>query len=714
MSKRIRYRISGMSCQSCANRLEKVLNKQQGITHASVNFASEEALIDYHSDQHSPESLAQLIDKTGFQTSLNPSAKRPPLTLSLRQKILALLTFIFALNMLAMTFYPPLMLPLWLQAILASICQLWLAHPFYKSAIAAIKAKTANMDVLVVLGSSIIYLYSLFYTLHPTTSAQAHNTHNYFEASVMIIGFISLGKFLEARYKRQSQSSLEHLLQLTPAQVRVQRQDTLQTLPLDAIEIGDQIHAIEGQRIACDGIVVNGHFWCDESPLTGESHPSEKTTGQTVLAGAMVVQGSGIYQSQALGRDTLLGETIDALATAQNSKAPIARIADRVAAVFVPLVIAFSLLTFLLTGLFSEQWQNALLNAVAVLVIACPCALGLATPTAIIVGMGKTATRGIHFKTAAALEQASQIDTLVFDKTGTLTQGKPSIQAIWLADNSPIDRQSLLAITAAAQRHANHPIASAFLQEAQRHNLSLPSLEHFQSHVGQGIEAQHPEYGTLKIGTLAFTQTTLPDTLPELWQIATIVSVSLNHQPIGAFALSDPLRPDSLNTIQKLHAMGLTLILMSGDTPTVSQHIAKQLNIDTAHGAMRPKDKAQAIENLRQNGHHVAMVGDGINDTPALASANISFAMKSQAAIAEHSADAIINQPSALVDALLIAQQTVTHIKQNLFFAFIYNLIALPLAALGYLTPALAALAMALSSLSVLANAIRLKHRHIN
>ena len=430
-----------------------------------------------------------------------------------------------------------------------------------------------------------------------------------------------------------------------------------------------------------------------------------------VLAGAMVTQGSLIYRANQLGQQTLLGDMMKALSEAQGTKAPIARFADKVAAVFVPAVLLISAITFGATWWIKGDWVTALIHAVAVLVIACPCALGLATPAAIMVGMGKAVNAGIWFKDAASMEEAAHVDTVVLDKTGTITQGKLKIAAVWQPQSAVYSEEDLYRIAASVEQNANHPLAKAIVLAAQEKSLEIPTALSVHSEVGQGISAHIEGVGLVKVGKLTYCELTLPDNMPQIWQIASIVAVSVDNSPIGAFALADSLKEDSLQAIQRLHQHNIDVVIMSGDQQSVVDYVAQQVGVKTARGNCSPRDKAAYIETLRQQGKVVAMVGDGVNDAPALAMANVSFAMKSGSDVAEQTASATLMQHSVdqLVDGLMISRATLKNIKQNLFFALIYNVLGIPLAALGYLSPVLAGAAMAMSSLSVLSNALRLK-----
>ena len=712
-SKKISIQIGGMTCQSCANRIEKVLNKKPFVQQAGVNFAAEEAQVVFDSTQASETEIIEIIHKTGFSAHIKQANELPieekNTSLPWRLILLWIINIPFLIGMLGMMSgsHSLMLHPIW-QFALASIVQLWLAIPFYRGAIGSIRGGLANMDVLVSTGTLTIYLYSAFMLFYHANHAMGHV---YFEASVMVIGFVSLGKFLEDRTKKHSLNSLSMLLQLTPKKVTALRNDKWTEIALDQVNIGEIIRANQGERIAADGIIESGNGWCDESHLTGESRPEEKQKGGKVLAGAMVTEGSIIYRANQLGSQTLLGDMMNALSDAQGSKAPIARFADKVASVFVPAVLVISLVTFALTYVLTNDSVSSLIHAVAVLVIACPCALGLATPAAIMVGLGKAVNAGVWFKDAAAMEETAHVDTVVLDKTGTLTKGELEISALWQPQSAVYSEEDLYRFAAAVEQQANHPIAKAIVQAAEQKMLEIPTALFSKMEVGQGIQAELEQVGTIKVGKPDYCGLILPKNLEDIWQIASIVAVSINDEPIGAFALTDTLKNDSLHAIQRLQQQNIDVVIMSGDQQSVVDYIAKQLDIKKAVGGLSPRDKAEQIQKLKDLGHVVAMVGDGINDAPALAAANVSFAMKSGSDIAEQTASATLMQHSVnqLVDALFIARATLKNIKQNLFFALIYNILGIPLAAFGFLNPVIAGAAMAMSSISVLMNALRLK-----
>nr|WP_314106683.1 heavy metal translocating P-type ATPase [uncultured Neisseria sp.] len=720
MQQKVRFQIEGMTCQACASRIEKVLNKKDFVESAGVNFASEEAQVVFDDSQTSAADIAKIIEKTGYgaKEKTEDALPQPEETahVSWRLWLLFAINVPFLIGMAGMMIgrHDWMIPPLW-QFALASVVQLWLAIPFYKSAWASIKGGLANMDVLVTIGTVSIYLYSV-YMLFFSPHAAHGMAHVYFEVGVMVIGFVSLGKFLEHRTKKSSLNSLGLLLKLTPTQVNIERDGEWKQLPIDQVQIGDLIRANHGERIAADGIIESGSGWADESHLTGESNPEEKKAGGKVLAGALMTEGSVVYRATQLGSQTLLGDMMNALSEAQGSKAPIARVADKAAAVFVPAVVGIALLTFIATWLVKGDWTVALMHAVAVLVIACPCALGLATPAAIMVGMGKAVKHGIWFKDAAAMEEAAHVDAVVLDKTGTLTEGRPQVAAVYCVPDSGFDKDALYRIAAAVEQNAAHPLARAIVSASQARGLEIPAAQNAQTVVGAGITAEVEGVGLVKAGKLDFAELKLPENLSDdVWRIASIVAVSVDNKPIGAFALADALKADTAEAIGRLKKHGIDVYIMSGDNQGTVEYVAKQLGIAHAFGNMSPRDKAAEVQKLKTAGKTVAMVGDGINDAPALAAANVSFAMKGGADVAEHTASATLMQHSVnqLADALLVSQATLKNIKQNLFFAFFYNILGIPLAALGFLNPVIAGAAMAASSVSVLSNALRLKRVNI-
>ncbi len=723
--------IDGMSCQACASRIEKVLNKKDEVYEVSVNFAGETANVDYNPAQTTPEQIAEWVNKTGFVANLQAAdslfAKTDEDTATkwpwrLIALWVCLLPFLVGMAGMLTGFGMAWMPPVWIQFILATIVQFGLALPFYSSAWASIKGGLANMDVLVVIGTVTIWAYSTYLwlthgdgtlaSLLQSGHASGHGAGPavYFEAGVMVIAFVRTGKYLEERTKKHSLNSIDLLLSLTPDEVELQQPDgSFANVALADVQIGDILRAKQGSRVATDGTVIEGSGWCDESHLTGESIPLKKDLGDELLAGALVENGSLLYRVRAKGSHTKLGDMVQALSDAQGSKANLARLADRVTAIFVPVVVAIAIVTFAITWWLTGALNTALMHAVSVLVIACPCALGLATPAAIMAGMGVAARHGVWFKDAQSLEAAGSIDTVVLDKTGTLTIGKPAIVDQLMVDKS-LAIDDVLQITASLEAHASHPLATAMVNAAHARQLDLLPVSDISVVKGAGIQANIEGLGLVKVGTAEFANLSFPRLMPKVWQIASTVAISINNEPLGAFALADDLKADTPQAIASLQEAGLKVILMSGDKQSVVDHVAWQLGIDQAYGKMSPRDKASQIAKLQASGHKVAMAGDGVNDAPAMATADASFAMFEGTDVAQHSASARLMGESLMhIDAAQkIANATLRNIKQNLFFAFIYNCLGIPLAAFGFLNPMIAAAAMALSSISVLMNALRL------
>ena len=721
--------IDGMTCQACASRIEKVLNKKPSVYEVSVNFAGETANVDYDPTQTTPEQVTEWVNKTGFvanlqaadslfaQTDEDTATEYPWRLIGLW---VCLLPFLVGMAGMLVGQGMAWMPPVWIQFVLATIVQFGLALPFYKSAWASIKGGLANMDVLVVIGTVTIWAYSTYLwlthgdgtlnSLLQSGHGSGHGPAVYFEAGVMVIAFVRTGKYLEERTKKHSLNSIDLLLSLTPDEVEQQQPNgDFHNVALQDVQVGDILRAKQGSRVATDGTVIDGSGWCVESHLTGESVPLKKEVGDGLLAGALVENGSLLYRVSAKGSDTKLGDMVQALSDAQGSKANLARLADRVTAIFVPVVVTIALITFGLTWWLTGMIDTALMHAVSVLVIACPCALGLATPAAIMAGMGVAARHGVWFKDAQSLEAAGNIDTVVLDKTGTLTIGKPAI-----VDNVMVDKSlavdDVLQIAASVEAHASHPLATALINAATERNLPLMNVTDISVIKGAGIQANIEGLGLIKVGSAEFANLTLPKLMPKVWQIASTVAISINDEPLGAFALADDLKDDTPQAITALQDAGINVILMSGDKQSVVDHVAGQLGIEQAYGKMSPRDKASQIALLQTAGHKVAMAGDGVNDAPAMATADASFAMFEGTDVAQHSASARLMGESLMhIDAAQkIANATVRNIKQNLFFAFIYNCLGIPLAAFGFLNPMIAAAAMALSSISVLMNALRL------
>jgi len=708
--------IEGMTCAACATRIEKVLNRLPGVGAASVNFANETASITAPAGAVTDAELIAAVERAGYKATLQAEATDTTLAerhaAAYRRERLwfmasLVLTLPFLVEMAAMfTGNHALMLPRYWQLALATPVQFVVGWRFYRGAWLALKGGGANMDVLVALGTSMAYLFSTVVTL-----AGWQDLHVYFEASAAVITLVLLGKLMEARAKGKTSGAIEALLRLAPKTARVERDGVLVELPLTEIRVGDTVLVRHGEHIAVDGLVLDGRADIDESLLTGESLPVAKAVGDTVYAGTRNLDGMLRLAARGVGETTMLAEIVRRVAEAQGSKAPIARLADRISGVFVPVVVGIALVTLLATGLVTGDWVRALLNAVAVLVIACPCALGLATPTAVMVGVGNGARRGILFRNAAALESAGRIDTLVVDKTGTLTEGKPSVVETWLAPGW--SEAELLRLAASVEAGSEHPLARAVLAAAQRQGIALAPVDGFAAEVGAGVSARLAGVGTVRVGTPEWASSeALPDTAQTLYRGGhSVIGVGIDGALVGLLALADSLRPTSVAAVATLAALGIEVIMLTGDKQATAQAIAREAGIRTFRAEVKPQDKADEVQRLAERGRRVAMVGDGVNDAPALAAAEVGFAMGAGSDVAIETADVTLMHGDLLhvADAIRLSRATLGKIRQNLFFAFVYNTLGIPLAALGLLNPVIAGAAMAMSSVSVVSNSLLLR-----
>lgn len=717
------FAIKGMTCQACASRLEKVLQKNPAVESAQVNFATETLSI-RHRGGDTDEVLAW-IKKVGFEGRLVGEESTHEQGVPYSLWLLWLLSVPFWLGMLGMMVGSHALMPvLWVQFVLASVVQFVFGWRFYQGAWASLRGGLANMDVLVALGTTAIWAYSTYVWL--TKGGLGAHGAVYFEASVMIIAFVSLGKYLERRTKQESLDGLSALMDLVPQTVLRQSSAGWQKTDLRQVRVGDVLLARVGERIAVDGVLTAGKGMLDEAHLTGESAHLFKDVGDTVLAGSIVTDGGFEYQARLTGDETALSEMISALHEAQGSKADIARLADRVSAVFVPVVVSLAVAVFLANWLWLGSFEMALMRAVSVLAIACPCALGLATPAAIMAGMGLAAKHGIRFKDAPSLEVAGRIDVMAFDKTGTLTLGRPIVRASWVADGWRDDEA--LAIAASVEQHATHPLAASIVKKALDKGLSLYPVHEVDTVVGQGLSGVIEGVGMVKVGSPAFVgademalmASLLSDSERihadgdvhlESWQACSVVAVLVDNALIAAYALSDAPKRDAKEVVSRLQTLGAKVMILSGDRQAVVDAVAADLGVSWAYGGLSPKDKALKINELKERGSTVAMIGDGVNDAPAMAAAQASFSVHDASGVAKYAASAELMGDSLLgaYHAHLIAKATLTTIKQNLFFAFIYNVFGIGLAAVGLLSPIIAAAAMALSSMCVLGNALRLK-----
>ncbi|MFM5727012.1 heavy metal translocating P-type ATPase [Aeromonas veronii] len=712
------FQITGMTCAGCSARLNKMLAALPGVISAEVNFSIEQARIVLVPGMQTPAALREQIEALGFGAQLaqgSASGRRQQLLEREAQEVAtarqaqtrvivsALLTLPLLVGMLAMAGLFPWHLPAWLELLLATPVQFWIGARFYRGAWLAIKNRAANMDVLVATGTSAAYFYSLYLLL---TLGMAASGKLYFEASAIIITLISLGKLLEARARRSTQSAIRELMALRPETATVWRGESWQSVAIDEVLRGDRLRVLVGERVPVDGRIVSGASELDESILTGESLPVPRSVGDKVLGGA--INRSGVLEIEAttVGEDSSLSKIIALVESAQMGKAPLQQLVDKVSAVFVPVVMAIALFTLLVWYAISNDFGQALLAAVAVLVIACPCALGLATPAAIVTGTGVAARHGILIKDVDTLQKAHAIKALIFDKTGTLTQGKP-VLASWSGN----DEQ--LRLAAALQQASEHPLAQA-MREAVGKEATLPQPEAVEVRVGAGIVGQVVGH-RVAIGNgslLAQLGIEPPQQDEQPADGATRVWVAIDGTLAGIAALADTLRPESQEAISILRQRGIDSWLVSGDAPAPVAHIAAKLGLDGAFDSVLPAGKVEKVAALRaQTRGLVAMVGDGVNDAPALAAADVGIAMGSGSDVAMETAAITLmrSDPRLVADAIDISAATWRTIQQNLFWAFVFNIIGIPLAALGYLSPELAGAAMALSSITVLSNSLLLK-----
>jgi Cu+-exporting ATPase len=700
--------VGGMTCASCAGRVERALRAVPGVVDANVNLAIERATI--HSQGALAPQLIAAVEKAGYSASLGPA----PVAEALLPEawviaISAALTAPLVAPMLLAALGMHLMLPPWAQFLLATPVQFWIGARFYRAAWKALLAKSGNMDLLVALGTSAAYGLSLYQWLGEG------GVHLYFEAAAVVITLVRLGKWLEARAKRQTTEAIRALQALRPATARVRVDGAERDIPIGALKVGDEVVIRPGERIPMDGQVLEGRSHADESMLTGESLPVAKEPGAALIGGAVNGEGLLVARAGAIGAETVLARIIRAVESAQAAKAPIQRLVDRVSAVFVPAIVLIALMTFALWWGLGGDWRAALINAVAVLVIACPCALGLATPTAIMAGTGVAARHGILIKDAEALELLHGVQVVAFDKTGTLTAGKPRLTAMHALDG---DSAAMLALAAAVQQGSEHPLARAVLDAAAGKPRAASAIT---AVAGLGVTAVVDGLA-LALGNERLMAQHGIDTAPlaelarEHAQAGATVSWLGQSAPaparlIGMLAFADTLKPESFEAVRRLREAGVRTVMVSGDNQGSARHIAAQLGIDEVHAQVLPEAKAAIIAGLRHSGLRVAMVGDGINDAPALAAADIGIAMGGGTDVAMHTAGVTLmrGDPRLLVEAIDISRRTYSKIRQNLFWAFIFNLVGVPLAAFGLLNPMIAGAAMAFSSVSVVSNALLLK-----
>lgn len=745
------FALTGMSCASCAANIESAVGSLPEVSAASVNLATEVLSVTYQPGAINEEIICQTVAEAGYQAQVladQAGASQAQIQQEADQAAQAKashqaalwrrfwLSAIFALPLLclAMAEMVGLTLPTWLShrgggqlfvslQLALTLPILWLGRSFFLNGFKHLVKGHPNMDSLVALGTSAAVAYSLYSSIQVWLGNHHAAMSLYYESAGVILTLVTLGKYFEARSKGQTSAAIQALIKLAPQEAQVLRDGQEVTLPLDQVQVGDLVRVRPGQKIPVDGRVVEGQSWVDESMLTGESLPVAKKVGDQVVGASLNQQGSLIVETNKVGQDTTLAQIIHLVQAAQGSKAPIAQLADRVAAVFVPVVMALALLSGLAWYLIGGQsWAFALTISIAVLVIACPCALGLATPTAIMVGTGKGAEQGILIKSGTALEMAHQVDAVVLDKTGTLTQGQPQVTDVlpltgWTPDQ-------LLALAAAAEVNSEHPLGQAIVAGARERELALPEVSDFQSLTGFGIQVRVDQV-TYYLGNRRLMQEQGLDLDQADDQAAALAAggktpiyVGTREELLGLIAVADPLKETSPEAVRRLKAMGLQVIMLTGDNAKTAQALAAEAGIDQVISDVLPADKAQVVADLQAKGLKVAMVGDGINDAPALAQADVGLAIGRGTDVAIESADMVLmgSDLTSVATAIKLSQATIRNIKENLFWAFAYNVLGIPVA-MGVLhlfggpllNPMLAGAAMSFSSVSVIVNALRLR-----
>ena len=757
--------VQGMTCASCVNRIERYLRRTDGVLEATVNLATERAtvLVDparagrsqlvsaveaagYDVRAEMPATPASAQVRLGAQAAAPRAAPRSPdlpelsaedLARQAEQRtllVLALTSIAVAISIMAAMFWPQTAVAMetinWVVIVPATVIQAWAGRRFYVAALRAARHRAANMDTLVAVGTTAAWLYSVGVTLAPRLIHEAGlHPETYFDSSAAIIGLVLLGRWLEARAKGQATGAIRRLLGLQAKTAHVLRGDREEDVPLEAVLPGDLLRVRSGEKVPVDGVITDGNTAIDESMLTGESMPVEKGPGDAVMGATLNRTGSVVMRATRVGRETALARIVELVQRAQGSKAPIQRVADRISEIFVPLVIVTAALTFLawFAGGPEPRLTLALTAFISVLVVACPCAMGLATPTAVMVGTGRGAEAGILFRNAAALETAGRIDTVVFDKTGTLTLGRPTVDRAVAA--AGFDAAALLDLAASAERGSEHPLARAIVARANLDELGFRRADAFTALSGYGVEARVDGRPVLVGSRRLLTDRRIGGVDEEGIAAAaaedeakgrTIAWVAVDGRAAGFFAIADPVRPTARQAVQDLGRAGVETWIVSGDHPETVASVAAELGVpsDRARGGVLPAEKAALLDELRAAGRRVAMVGDGINDSPALASADLGVAIGSGSDVAVEASDVTLvgDDPRAVLSALALSRRTSSVIRQNLFWAFAYNVVLIPVAmgvlypAFGLmLSPALAAGAMALSSVSVVSNSLRLR-----
>ena len=738
--------VGGMTCAACVTHIENALSDVDGVISTGVNLATERASVEYIPGLAAVSDMRHAVEDAGYSllgvVGEQDETATPREVTALRRKLL--FSLIVAGAIMALMFLPVAhdLLPFdmdYILLVLATPVQFWAGRQFYHGAWGALKHRTSNMNTLIAVGTSVAYIYSVVVTLLGSVILFAEfGAATYFDTSTAIIALVLLGKYLEARAKQRASSAIRSMMSLQPTTAQIVRDGERQSVDIDDLQVGDSIVVRPGERIPVDGEVIEGTSSINESMLTGESAPVDKASGDEVFGGTINTTGSIIYSVSKVGRDTLLSQIIRMIEEAQASKAPVQRLADTVAAYFVPAVIGVATLTFVFWLVFgpAPSYLHAILTAVSVLIIACPCALGLATPAAIMVGTGKGAEFGILIRSAEALERANMVRTVAVDKTGTLTMGEPSI--VSLASND-LDTDDLLRLAASVELGSEHPLGRAMLKAAEEKGLALRPVEEFRALPGFGVSASLDGDDVL-LGNLALMESegvVLKGYEGPAVEMAnrgsTPVAVARGGEIVGLIAISDTIRPEAQSAINRLKRDGIDVVMLTGDNRRTAQEVARQLGIERVVAEVLPGDKASEISALQDGDNVVAMVGDGINDAPALAQADVSFAIGAGADVAAETADITIvgTDLHAISSAIRLSKATMRSIRQNLFWAFAYNVALIPVAAgvlyllfagggvpdvlrpvlgeYGFLNPILAAAAMAISSVTVLANSLRLR-----
>ncbi len=719
---RLTVNVSGWSCGGCALKAEKAFNQSPLVLKAQANFATESLQLEFVTASLSEAEILGILKNLGYQGVIESgSLDKREAQLKARQAadekenkrslllllLATVLTFPLVLGMVGMfTSSISLHIPPWAEMLLATPVQFLVGARYYRGALQSLKNKTTNMDVLVAIGTSAAYFYSVYLLL---THGEQAMGKLYFEASAVVITLITLGKYLEARAKHSTTSAIRELMALRPDKARVQRQGQWVELALSQVMSGDLVRVLPGEKIPVDGVLAEGKTEVDEALLTGESEPVLKALGDKLIGGSINGTGAVTLEVTAVGEGSSLNKIIQLVENAQMGKAPLQQLVDKISSIFVPVVLVIALLTFISWYLLTADFETALIAAVSVLVIACPCALGLATPAALVTGTGVAARQGILIKDIDTLQKAHKVTTLVFDKTGTLTEGKPAVVKIVPLN---VKQQQMMASAASLQASSEHPLAKAILSYASQHQLTLVEAKEVETVTGEGISGSLDGY-RLAIGNRAFMQRLSVDvqTAPE--EVGTsCLYVAHNGQLSGYIYVSDKLREETPTAIALLKQKRLTTIMLSGDVQSVANQVANKAGIDKAVGGLKPEQKVEHIAQLQQQaGVQVAMVGDGVNDAPALAKADVGIAMGSGTDVAMETANITLmrSDPRLVAAAIDISAATWRKIKQNLFWAFIFNTLGIPAAALGYLSPEVAGAAMALSSITVLSNSLLLK-----